>query len=696
MAGGPDTSSRWKSLAALYAVLSFGFSQIFFNLVQINPRAFPAAVGFAVWTLLWIQIIPLLLLFLLDRIFHRFGAESYGFRIWRAVLYSALVIVLLKQFSVFHERVYWKWAGFVPSWILFFAAAALIFVLSFTSRKIAQWAETYLALAGMLSLSLPLFFLYSLYSVAKAHPVASERQVATRSDRISSVYMIIFDETSLQAILRNGSPDAIDFPNFSGLAGDSLWLRNATTNHWATVNSLPSILTGKIHPSPFDPTVMELLSHQLPNTVLLSEIEVENWLRHVHHTSGEIQYRGKGFFLSRNPVSAIEFIGYRLWGFLTFRLPQNILFDDPEYHVTLDQQQSAFLESIRPDIRQFVLWHCSLPHSPFLYTSRGGKHHQYPDFFPFEKEYRKSEFATIFDRYREQIRYTDRILGQILQKMKSTGAYRNSILIVTSDHGVRVWGDLFHNIDLIARVPVFIHIPGRQPAVIDSDFQLADLAPTLLDALGYQYSKTNFDGHSALSGPQTERQPMVYFHPAEFAYIRNSKTGEWVRWLPGKATSGIDSITAPSVSQERGFYAVQAVDDAMMAREQGTDFLARYLQRHFPKSITQSDIQQLESRIENMNGRPVTPSNQFKRGMNYFFLALAETQLISSGTKLDASAIDQHWTKARDTLKTAGDLQPLVADAIGRLILESDANNDDQLDEQELTEMIRSRASESR
>jgi sulfatase-like protein len=379
-----------------------------------------------------------------------------------------------------------------------------------------------------------------------------------------------------------------------------------------------------------------------------------------------------------------------LWVFFTFRLPQNILFDDPEYHVTLEEQKAVFLDAIQPGARQFVLWHCSLPHSPFLYTAGGSRHHEYPDFFPFEKEYKKSQFPIIFNRYRDQVKYADRILGQIVQKLKSTGAYRDSILIVTSDHGVRIWGDLFRNINLIARVPVFIRVPGRPPAAIDSEFELVDLAPTLLDATGHS-SQSHFDGYSLFSGTHGERSPKVYFHPAEFAYLLDSKTGEWNRWLPAGKKRSIDTVPSPSISQERGFFAVQVVDDAVMAHEQGMDFLTRYLQLHFPKSVTDADLRQLEVRIRNMDRLPATPPNQFKRGINYFFLSLVETQLISSGAKLSIPAVNQHWAQARDILKTAGDLQPLIADAIGLLLDESDSNSDGHLDEQELTHLIKSR-----
>ncbi|PWT88174.1 MAG: hypothetical protein C5B54_11045 [Acidobacteria bacterium] len=676
-------TGKWQTLGVLYAIVSFGFSQIFFNLVQVNPRAFPVAPGFAIWTLLWLQVIPLAILFLLDRFT---ASNDLTLRIWRAVLCLLLAASLLKQFSVFHQDFFTHFLRFIPAAILYGLVCGCVLVIMVISPRLAHGIQTYLAFAGILALAFPIIFLYSLFSVTNQHPqgVVQNSDVCERCN--SSIYVVVFDELSLQALLKNDKIDASQFPNFAALAGDSIWFRNATTNHWGTVNSIPSLLTGKINPTYSDATILDFVPSNMPKTVLLSEVEVENWLRYSHNANAGIEFRGKGFFLNRHPWLTAKFIGYRLWGFFTFHLPQNILFDDPEYHVTTAEQEDLFLDAIQSRQPQFVMWHCSLPHSPFIYGADGSARHEYPDFFPFEKEYKTSSFPLIFSRYREQARFADLILGRILERMKSTGAYRDSILIVASDHGLRIWGDVFNNVDLLARVPVFFHIPGREPAVIESNFQLCDLAPTLLDAFGCSPSIAKFDGFSGLHPAPPDRIASLHFYPAKVVYDLNPATNQWN--LSANAEHGVGGIVAPL---QRGFYAVHVFDDVMAAREERTDFLTRYLDRHFPISVTDQDVQQLKRQIQQMQNEPTTARYQFTRGMYYFFLALTETQLVADGEKLDTREITSHWITARDLLKLSGGLSPWIGESVGQLIEESDRNHDKQLDEKELSAIIRNR-----
>ncbi|MDA1015942.1 MAG: hypothetical protein O3A00_15980 [Planctomycetota bacterium] len=57
--------------------------------------------------------------------------------------------------------------------------------------------------------------------------------------------MVVFDEASgLSLMDENREIDATLFPNFSALAKQATWYRNATTVHQFTANAVPAILTG--------------------------------------------------------------------------------------------------------------------------------------------------------------------------------------------------------------------------------------------------------------------------------------------------------------------------------------------------------------------------------------------------------------------------------------------------------------------
>jgi phosphoglycerol transferase MdoB-like AlkP superfamily enzyme len=92
--------------------------------------------------------------------------------------------------------------------------------------------------------------------------------------------------------------------------------------------------------------------------------------------------------------------------------------------------------------------------------------------------------------------YQDAWLGELLDELQRDGALDNTIILFTSDHGMR-WtpGDQEGQVVLVARgqledielrVPMLIYVPGvlQHSAIIDSPTSHIDLTPTLLDLLG--------------------------------------------------------------------------------------------------------------------------------------------------------------------------------------------------------------------
>ncbi|MCE9593972.1 MAG: sulfatase-like hydrolase/transferase [Planctomycetes bacterium] len=95
-------------------------------------------------------------------------------------------------------------------------------------------------------------------------------------------------------------------------------------------------------------------------------------------------------------------------------------------------------------------------------------------------------------RYRGEVEYADRCLGELLGGLKRRGLYDSSIIVVTSDHGEGLgehatWGHIVHLYDELLHVPLVIKLPSTLPgreglegAKLDL-VRLIDVAPTLLD-----------------------------------------------------------------------------------------------------------------------------------------------------------------------------------------------------------------------
>jgi arylsulfatase A-like enzyme len=92
--------------------------------------------------------------------------------------------------------------------------------------------------------------------------------------------------------------------------------------------------------------------------------------------------------------------------------------------------------------------------------------------------------------------YQDAWLGELLDELQRDGALDNTIILFTSDHGMR-WtpGDQEGQVVLVSegrledielRVPMLMYVPGvlQHATIIDSPTSHIDITPTLLDLLG--------------------------------------------------------------------------------------------------------------------------------------------------------------------------------------------------------------------
>ncbi len=110
--------------------------------------------------------------------------------------------------------------------------------------------------------------------------------------------------------------------------------------------------------------------------------------------------------------------------------------------------------------------------------------------------------------YQGNLAYVDRELGWLRQRLETVGLLEKTVLIVTADHGEAFWehGHIGHNVQVYdeqARIPLLIRLPrdaGLAGRRVSSLVDLADLAPTIVDALGFwREARPAFEGMSLLS-----------------------------------------------------------------------------------------------------------------------------------------------------------------------------------------------------
>jgi len=122
--------------------------------------------------------------------------------------------------------------------------------------------------------------------------------------------------------------------------------------------------------------------------------------------------------------------------------------------------------------------------------------------------------ADIVDLYDAEVLAVDDQLRTLFATLRMRGFLRNTIVVVTSDHGeeFREHGTMGHHQALYEesiRVPLIVLVPGHDNRVdIDAIVSLTDLAPTLLELAGIP-RPTSFHGSSLtpLMGLQTGTPP---------------------------------------------------------------------------------------------------------------------------------------------------------------------------------------------
>lgn len=103
----------------------------------------------------------------------------------------------------------------------------------------------------------------------------------------------------------------------------------------------------------------------------------------------------------------------------------------------------------------------------------------------------KSEYLqSLQEQYDTAIRYTTDEVGVLLDGLRDQGRYDDALVVLTADHGEELFehGGFSHGYSLhaeVLHVPLFVKFPGQtSPRVVTTPVSLADVAPTVLSALG--------------------------------------------------------------------------------------------------------------------------------------------------------------------------------------------------------------------
>ena len=333
----------------------------------------------------------------------------------------------------------------------------------------------------------------------------------------SDVVLLILDEFPTSSLMNaDGQIDAARFPSFGDLARDSTWFRNATGEHEGTHAAVPAILDARLPERGRQPSFADHPQNLF--TLLGGRYRMNVWETQTHLCPTDL-CRGKGelsnSFVDRMQ-SLFEDAGIvyahmvapssqekRLpdvgtaWGHFRRVADRGARFERTRFE--------SFLDSIprtgqRPTLS---VAHILLPHGTWELLPSC---HQdiTPDYSPGlvvpGNRWGDNEWlvAQAYQRHLLQLQCTDRLLGELLQRLRETGVYDDALVIVTADQGVNIEAGESRrsvepedpaNLADLAFVPLFVKRPGQQEragAVVNTHVRTLDVVPTIADALGIE------------------------------------------------------------------------------------------------------------------------------------------------------------------------------------------------------------------
>ncbi len=364
-----------------------------------------------------------------------------------------------------------------------------------------------------------------------------QAQAAKIGDPAPLVF-IQLDEMPIASIMdTDGTVNEVLFPNFARLADEGTWYRNALADSIATTQSVPVILTGKLHEKGLSPSSVD---HPKNLFTLLSgtyEMHVIEWIADLCPEEICPDYAGRtpARFTSllrdvsvvyghltlpqaiRNQIPSIENAWKGFLGEGDVPAGSGVEIEGlpvPEHGERAEwidwvQRLINGIEAGAPPTLHYA--HLEAPHVPWV-TNPSGTHYERPEDYT-EVEGVEGGGAWSFDprpaltgfqRHLYQTGFLDRLLGKLFERLDETDSWDDAMVVVIADHGAsfvpgqhRRW-PYADNRDDLYRVPLFVKYPGQETGqTVDAPAYGRDVLPTIVDALEID-TDWSFDGTSLL------------------------------------------------------------------------------------------------------------------------------------------------------------------------------------------------------
>jgi hypothetical protein len=460
--------------------------------------------------------------------------------------------------AVLYARQSW-----VRLWLRYLAPAPVVFALLF------------LLLSPTAKLVLP----------TQAEPTGGgQAPVAAAPGTHPPVVMILFDEFPLSSLLNaKGQIDQRVYPNFAELAAGSTWYRNATGVAGYTPWAMPAMLTGNYPAKVKAPSYIEYPDNMLTLFGKSYDLKVYETISQLcppsrcRSTAGNLDRVGLRAVLGDSARVYKEIVSpYDATvdpaSFIDQTAAEETAAEDgkpldPQFRfnqLRLNQPSrfNDFLGGLTDSPRPTMHFlHLLLPHAPWRYLPSGNEY----NFKTFGRAFKSDQTPApvvelAHQRHLLQLAYTDRLVGQVIDKLKAEGMWDKSLVVMGADHGEgwvpgekpRSLGKT--NAPDLMWVPMFVKAPNQDNGRVDDrNWEQVDLLPTVADLAGVQVP-WKMDGASQTGEPTRTRTEKWWFDIPGRREVRDGPAN-WRIVLAGETDSLVRASEGPKGLYRFGSFA---------------------------------------------------------------------------------------------------------------------------------------------
>ncbi|OKY74195.1 MAG: hypothetical protein BM485_15285 [Desulfobulbaceae bacterium DB1] len=183
----------------------------------------------------------------------------------------------------------------------------------------------------------------------------------------------------------------------------------------------------------------------------------------------------------------------------------------------------SFIEGRDPSRPFMTFMFFESPHARYYFPPEDAIRKEYLADFNYATMSPERDMDLIFNRYINSCHHLDSQIARVLDSLEREGLLDSTIVLITGDHGEEFlekghWGHNSNFTEEQLRVPLILHIPGRNHEKITRMTSHLDIAPTVLGLLGMESPAEKYSqGHDLLSGP--ERQFTIAGDWSRISYI---------------------------------------------------------------------------------------------------------------------------------------------------------------------------------